>query len=110
MSGQVGWRPDPSALWIDEERHVRESLREHRNMPPGDPVPASELEPFATEREKAIAVFQAPTISVAASIARRGSIATRYNFRSAWPHLLRFERFVQPCLRPRRSPLSPTTS
>ena len=38
-------------------------LREHRNMPPGDPVPASELERFAIEREKAMAVFQAPTVS-----------------------------------------------
>ena len=32
-------------------------LREHRNMPPGDPVPASELEDFAIEREKATAIF-----------------------------------------------------
>jgi hypothetical protein len=38
-------------------------LREHRNMPPGEPVLASELERFAIEREKAMAVFQAPTIS-----------------------------------------------
>jgi murein DD-endopeptidase MepM/ murein hydrolase activator NlpD len=33
-------------------------LREHRNMPPGDPVPASELEGFAIEREKAMAIFE----------------------------------------------------
>ena len=39
-------------------------LSEHRNMPPGDPVPSSELEAFAIEREKAMAVFtaaEAPT-------------------------------------------------
>ncbi len=33
-------------------------LREHRNMPPGDPVPASELQAFAIEREKAMAIFE----------------------------------------------------
>ena len=27
-------------------------LREHRNMPPGDPVPASELDEFARERRR----------------------------------------------------------
>lgn len=32
-------------------------LSEHRNMPPGDPVPPDELEAFAIEREKAMAVF-----------------------------------------------------
>ena len=35
-------------------------LREHRNMPPGDPVPASELDGFRIEREKAMAIFVAP--------------------------------------------------
>jgi murein DD-endopeptidase MepM/ murein hydrolase activator NlpD len=35
-------------------------LREHRNMPPGDPVPAAELAGFAAEREKAMAIFTAP--------------------------------------------------
>jgi murein DD-endopeptidase MepM/ murein hydrolase activator NlpD len=35
-------------------------LREHRNMPPGDPVPAAELGPFAAVREKAMAIFSAP--------------------------------------------------
>jgi hypothetical protein len=35
-------------------------LREHRNMPPGDPVPPAELEGFAAEREKAMAIFTAP--------------------------------------------------
>ena len=34
-------------------------LLEHRNMPPGDSVPASELESFALEREKALAIFSA---------------------------------------------------
>ena len=34
-------------------------LREHRNMPPGDPVPASELDGFRIEREKAMAIFVA---------------------------------------------------
>jgi len=34
-------------------------LREHRNMPPGDPVPASELDEFAREREKALQIFSA---------------------------------------------------
>jgi murein DD-endopeptidase MepM/ murein hydrolase activator NlpD len=38
-------------------------LREHRNMPPGDPIPASELESFAVEREKAMAVFSASSSS-----------------------------------------------
>ena len=32
-------------------------LLEHRNMPPGDPVPASELESFSVERDKALAIF-----------------------------------------------------
>jgi murein DD-endopeptidase MepM/ murein hydrolase activator NlpD len=31
-------------------------LLEHRNMPPGDPVPASELESFSIERDKALAI------------------------------------------------------
>jgi murein DD-endopeptidase MepM/ murein hydrolase activator NlpD len=35
-------------------------LREHRNMPPGDPVPASELDGFRIERERAMAIFVAP--------------------------------------------------
>jgi murein DD-endopeptidase MepM/ murein hydrolase activator NlpD len=35
-------------------------LREHRNMPPGEPVPASELDVFNVEREKALAIFAAP--------------------------------------------------
>ncbi len=42
-------------------------LREHRNMPPGDPVPASELESFAIEREKAMAIFQAPAVLASSS-------------------------------------------
>ncbi len=32
-------------------------LREHRNMPPGDPISPSELDDFAVEREKSLAVF-----------------------------------------------------
>jgi murein DD-endopeptidase MepM/ murein hydrolase activator NlpD len=32
-------------------------LLEHRNMPPGDPVPVSELERFSVERDKASAIF-----------------------------------------------------
>jgi murein DD-endopeptidase MepM/ murein hydrolase activator NlpD len=35
-------------------------LREHRNMPPGDPVPASELDDFGIERDKALAIFSKP--------------------------------------------------
>jgi murein DD-endopeptidase MepM/ murein hydrolase activator NlpD len=35
-------------------------LREHRNMPPGDPIPASEHADFAVEREKALEIFSAP--------------------------------------------------
>lgn len=43
-------------------------LREHRNMPPGDPVPASELDDFAIEREKALQIFSAsPGISSSSS-------------------------------------------
>jgi murein DD-endopeptidase MepM/ murein hydrolase activator NlpD len=42
-------------------------LREHRNMPPGDPVPASELDGFRIEREKAMAVFLAPDKSDSSS-------------------------------------------
>lgn len=38
-------------------------LIEHRNMPPGDPVPASELESFAVERDKAVALFSAANSS-----------------------------------------------
>jgi murein DD-endopeptidase MepM/ murein hydrolase activator NlpD len=36
-------------------------LREHRNMPPGDPVPASELNDFAVERAKALGIFSVST-------------------------------------------------
>jgi murein DD-endopeptidase MepM/ murein hydrolase activator NlpD len=32
-------------------------LREHRNMPPGEPVPASDLTTFGIERDRALAVF-----------------------------------------------------
>jgi len=35
-------------------------LREHRNMPPGDPVPTAELDDFAIEREKALRLFSMP--------------------------------------------------
>jgi murein DD-endopeptidase MepM/ murein hydrolase activator NlpD len=42
-------------------------LREHRNMPPGDPVPASELDGFRVEREKAMAVFVADSDSNSSS-------------------------------------------
>ena len=34
-------------------------LREHRNMPPGDPIPPSERDDFAVEREKSLAIFSA---------------------------------------------------
>jgi murein DD-endopeptidase MepM/ murein hydrolase activator NlpD len=30
-------------------------LREHRNLPPGDPVPASAMAAFAAERDRALA-------------------------------------------------------
>jgi len=42
-------------------------LREHRNMPPGDPVPASELASFAIEREKAMAIFSSSGSSASAA-------------------------------------------
>jgi hypothetical protein len=35
-------------------------LREHRNMPPGEPVPAAELEGFAIARANANAIFSMP--------------------------------------------------
>jgi murein DD-endopeptidase MepM/ murein hydrolase activator NlpD len=38
-------------------------LLEHRNMPPGDPVPASELESFSIERDKALQLFAASSSS-----------------------------------------------
>jgi murein DD-endopeptidase MepM/ murein hydrolase activator NlpD len=38
-------------------------LLEHRNMPPGDPVPASELASFALARDKAMTIFSAPVSS-----------------------------------------------
>jgi murein DD-endopeptidase MepM/ murein hydrolase activator NlpD len=38
-------------------------LLEHRNMPPGDPVPASALESFALEREKALPIFSTSSSS-----------------------------------------------
>jgi len=43
-------------------------LREHRNMPPGDPVPASELESFSVEREKALAIFSSSSSSSSPAI------------------------------------------
>ena len=42
-------------------------LLEHRNMPPGDPVPASELESFSIERDKALAIFSASNSSSSAA-------------------------------------------
>lgn len=42
-------------------------LLEHRNMPPGDPVPASELESFSIERDKALELFSASSSSSSAS-------------------------------------------
>lgn len=38
-------------------------LLEHRNMPPGDPVPASELESFSVVRDEALAIFSAANSS-----------------------------------------------
>jgi murein DD-endopeptidase MepM/ murein hydrolase activator NlpD len=32
-------------------------LREHRNLPPGDPIPASAMTAFAAERDRALAAF-----------------------------------------------------
>jgi murein DD-endopeptidase MepM/ murein hydrolase activator NlpD len=38
-------------------------LREQRNMPPGEPIPASELDRFTIERDKALATFtQQPSL------------------------------------------------
>ena len=45
-------------------------LREHRNMPPGDPVPPSELDDFGIERQKALAIFSTPTGSSSSSSSR----------------------------------------
>lgn len=42
-------------------------LREHRNMPPGDPVPDSELERFSVEKDKALAIFSASNSSSSAA-------------------------------------------
>jgi len=42
-------------------------LQEHRNMPPGDPVPASEHGSFSVERDKASAIFSASNGSSSAS-------------------------------------------
>ncbi len=42
-------------------------LLEHRNMPPGDPVPGSELESFSVERDKALAIFSASNSSASAA-------------------------------------------
>ena len=42
-------------------------LREHRNMPPGEPIPASELDDFAVEREKSLAIFSTHTGSDSSS-------------------------------------------
>jgi murein DD-endopeptidase MepM/ murein hydrolase activator NlpD len=42
-------------------------LREHRNMPPGEPVPASELDDFGAELDKALAIFSSPTESGSSS-------------------------------------------
>jgi murein DD-endopeptidase MepM/ murein hydrolase activator NlpD len=42
-------------------------LSEHRNMPPGDPVPRSELDDFGIERQKAFAIFSAPSGSGSSS-------------------------------------------
>jgi len=35
-------------------------LTEHRNMPPGEPVPESDLEAFSVERDRAMAIFAGP--------------------------------------------------
>ena len=46
-------------------------LMEHRNMPPGDPVPASERQSFSIERDKAEAIFSAwNSSSTAATLAQ----------------------------------------
>jgi murein DD-endopeptidase MepM/ murein hydrolase activator NlpD len=44
-------------------------LLEHRNMPPGDPVPASELDDFGIERQKAMAIFSRASGSSSSSAA-----------------------------------------
>jgi murein DD-endopeptidase MepM/ murein hydrolase activator NlpD len=44
-------------------------LREHRNLPPGDPIPASAMSPFQAERDRALAALEtsrATAIAVAA--------------------------------------------
>jgi len=42
-------------------------LREHRNMPPGDPIPPSEFEDFAVELAKSLAIFSEHTGSDSSS-------------------------------------------
>jgi murein DD-endopeptidase MepM/ murein hydrolase activator NlpD len=42
-------------------------LREHRNMPPGDPVPAAEMDAFMLVRDRAQGVFTEPVHALLAS-------------------------------------------
>jgi murein DD-endopeptidase MepM/ murein hydrolase activator NlpD len=42
-------------------------LREHRNMPPGEPIAPSEIDDFAVEREKSLAIFSKHTGSDSSS-------------------------------------------
>jgi murein DD-endopeptidase MepM/ murein hydrolase activator NlpD len=49
-------------------------LREHRNMPPGDPVHASDRAAFELARQQALSVF-APAREVQGSSSSRASLA-----------------------------------
>src|SRR5688572_4401026 len=42
-------------------------LREHRNLPPGDPVPASAMADFEIERDRALAAFETSAVSAASA-------------------------------------------
>jgi murein DD-endopeptidase MepM/ murein hydrolase activator NlpD len=44
-------------------------LREHRNMPPGEPVPGADMDLFAVERDRAVALFGDHAAAVSASLA-----------------------------------------
>jgi murein DD-endopeptidase MepM/ murein hydrolase activator NlpD len=45
-------------------------LREHRNLPPGDPVPASAMAAFEAERDHALATLDASDARVASTATR----------------------------------------
>ena len=63
-SARAVWPPDRTCTTgLTKNGVFVNPLREHRNMPPGDPVPASELEGFALERAKALAILSTSSSS-----------------------------------------------